>query len=553
MSKVPKSVLQDKFESGNKPKQRDFFDWMDSYHHKDESIPMENIGGLANMLANKMDRGAESTLIAEFDAKISEATNIVKKAYLGLAKIDSIAPTIGNYWYKVENDNIATFVNLKDNNNIAISTVATDFRNGDDWYTVTIEVNDGVSRKISELKEIGTAISSIQVDNERSINSKAAVNYFDSNKTITDIGSSYDNKIDFSTLNAESYIDQSNGNIIHGVAGFQATNYIKIAPSKRYIIPALYKQFAFYDKDFQFIQDSQSENASSVLGVINIKSPSNSLYIRLSLAESDGISNYYLKLNEDLFPLILNRNTLTVRKEGGNFNSINKAIDYANIRGARQFIEIDNSEWIEELKLVSGIPHVLIGQSKEGTIITNLGENSFEPVKVMGGYSFENLHIKNKGRGYAVHADYAGAGVIEFNNCILETIQHAVVGSGSHQDQTLRLRNCELKNTGDYIGSGLLYWHNNVNSGITNQRLEVINCILHSKDEMVVRIEDANALSGDKLGNEAIVFFHGNSLYSDTWKKNTDVKPVPEAGKFAGKSISLDPRSFGNNIEIFNF
>ncbi|MCT3693150.1 hypothetical protein HZP84_16335 [Elizabethkingia anophelis] len=437
----------------------------------------------------------------------------INNGYNGTMSNSLVIPSMGYYRYKVVEP--GTYTNVTPNITVSPEEIKKN-------YVVVAVINGVAEKELDPKPENGLDV----------------------------IGSTYDDKIDFASLIDNSYINEDNGDLIKNITGFKATNFISIISNKRYIMPPLYKQFAFYDKNFNYISDSQSKNSSAKSGVISIVSPVNSAYIRMTLAESDGIDNYYLKLNECLLPVLFSNNTITVRKEGGNFNSIQSAIAYADTRGRKQFIEIDSGEYIEELRLVSGMSHALIGQSKESVIITNYLGDLYEPIKVKGGWYFQDIQVRNVGRGYAVHADYAGAGEIEFNNCKIVTHEHAAIGSGSHQDQTLRLRNCELKNTGDYIGSGLLYWHNNVNSGVTNQRLEVINCILHSIEEMSLRIEDANLLSGDGLGNEAKVLFIGNNLFSEVWKKNIELKPSGTA--FVGNSIFLDERSYGNNIMVLN-
>ena len=45
--KQTKEKLRQVFENGDKPNQQDFYDWQDSYWHKDENIPKEKIIGLS--------------------------------------------------------------------------------------------------------------------------------------------------------------------------------------------------------------------------------------------------------------------------------------------------------------------------------------------------------------------------------------------------------------------------------------------------------------------------------------------------------------------------
>ena len=457
---------------------------------------------------------------AEALATEQRIRDIAKSGYLGIATTTTTPPATGAYWYRV--DAPGTYM--------GVTVTAEDFKDGSgNYYDVTLEVKDGAVKK-----------------SVREIPKQLVVNYIYLPKL-------YDNMIDFNRLIDKSYIDQRNGQIVGNADGFKATPFIKVIPNKRYTIPGLYQQFAFYDENYKFITDNTTSSGEPIYGLfINIKTPANAYYMRLTLSEADGLNNYYLKLNEDIFPPLSNSNVITVKKQGGNFNLIRDAINFANSTGKRCTILIDEGEWLEELRLITGNQHILKGMGKESTIITNHTSNRFEPIKVMGGWHFEDLQIRNVGRGYAVHADYAGEGVIEFNRCKIVTYEHAALGCGSHQNQTIRLRDCEVMNTGDSILAGTLYWHSNVNSGVTGQRLEVINTTISSNSEMALRLEDANYLTGDKLGGEATIMFINSFLYSKAWKKNLQFSPSPEQ-VFPVGSIKLDERSFGNNIPVLNF
>ncbi|WP_407512774.1 hypothetical protein [Elizabethkingia miricola] len=153
--KKPKTILKSLFNVGKKPKSEDFSDWMDSYHHKDEAILMENISGLKSALDDKLERSAESTLIGAFQELVDEAKDVVNKAYLGMATPASTAPPIGSFYYKVADENITTFPNLKEASGTPVSTIADDFEKDGAFYDVTIEVKDGVAKKERSQKQSG--------------------------------------------------------------------------------------------------------------------------------------------------------------------------------------------------------------------------------------------------------------------------------------------------------------------------------------------------------------------------------------------------------------
>lgn len=369
--------------------------------------------------------------------------------------------------------------------------------------------------------------------------------------------SAYDNLIDFANLIPDTYVRQDNGTK-QIAAGYSTTGFIKVLPQKRYLIPGLYKQFAFYDEIFQFIPDNQSATAQDFDGTISIVTPVNAMYIDLTLLE-EKISEYYLKLNQSLAPLRAKK-TLYVSSEGGDFRRITDALKYADSTGERHTLMLDGEVYAEKLELISPvISHAIIGLSKVSTIITNSPDplNSYEPLKVSGGWHFENISIISQVPGYAVHSDYPGEGLTEFFNCKIENISGSIIGAGSHKNQTLRLKNVELINTGAQIGTGALYWHNNVKDGITGQRLEVINCDVRSNLDQALRLDDAN-LAANGSGNEATVMFVGNTFYSGGWGVGDNVcdfRPFDQEapGMLVGNSIKLDARSFGNNIPRINY
>lgn len=53
MSKVSLSTLKNWFKNGLKPTQEQFWNWMDSYWHKDETIPTSKIENLDSILTSK--------------------------------------------------------------------------------------------------------------------------------------------------------------------------------------------------------------------------------------------------------------------------------------------------------------------------------------------------------------------------------------------------------------------------------------------------------------------------------------------------------------------
>jgi hypothetical protein len=55
MSKQTISTIQNWFSTGKKPTQAQFWDWLDSFFHKDDDIPRSQVEGLQELLDTKMD------------------------------------------------------------------------------------------------------------------------------------------------------------------------------------------------------------------------------------------------------------------------------------------------------------------------------------------------------------------------------------------------------------------------------------------------------------------------------------------------------------------
>lgn len=153
--KRPRNTLKTYFEKGKKPTEGQFGDLLDSYTHKDDSIPIDNVEGLRGSLDSKLDQGAESELIKVFDEKLEEAKNTINKAYLGIATPASTAPLIGSFWFRVKEGNVTTFPNFKNASGTPISTLPEDFEKAGALYDVTIEITDGVAEKDLRQKSSG--------------------------------------------------------------------------------------------------------------------------------------------------------------------------------------------------------------------------------------------------------------------------------------------------------------------------------------------------------------------------------------------------------------
>ncbi|MDQ1095815.1 MULTISPECIES: hypothetical protein [Chryseobacterium] len=70
------NYLKEKFETNDTPEQADFQDWMDSYWHKDEKIPMDNLNIDVSTKADRTAENLSAENIASWKAKLNEPSQI---------------------------------------------------------------------------------------------------------------------------------------------------------------------------------------------------------------------------------------------------------------------------------------------------------------------------------------------------------------------------------------------------------------------------------------------------------------------------------------------
>jgi len=70
------NYLKEKFETNDVPLQEDFSDWMDSYWHKDEKIPMDSLNVDVSTKADKTAGNLSSENITSWKTKLNEPSLI---------------------------------------------------------------------------------------------------------------------------------------------------------------------------------------------------------------------------------------------------------------------------------------------------------------------------------------------------------------------------------------------------------------------------------------------------------------------------------------------
>ena len=372
-----------------------------------------------------------------------------------------------------------------------------------------------------------------------------AADVFLSRKTITSINSWGINILPNYSFEINKFINQNNG-ALSDAANFGAYDFIEVTPESYYSHnPNNYTQYAFYDKELNYIPDSQSADGKKIF-----KCPANARFVRVSVNTWE--TNNYLKLLNPQF----GDKIIEVGKQITDFATIQSAINYANSTNQSHTIKISNGVYLEALEVKGTVAHSFIGASKTETIISDVNDSDqkWEALQVNGGY-FENIFFRQKGGGYAVHCDYAKEGVIEFFNCRMETNYGSAVGCGAQPNQTLKFRNCQIIQLNAPAGSGIMYWHNAVNSSVVGQRLEMWHCEIFG-NERALRIDDANQIYGNgnmPLGNAKCLFV-GNNFFSGWYQKELDLRNggQPTASGAIIGNIVIDERSYGNNVSELN-
>jgi hypothetical protein len=267
---------------------------------------------------------------------------------------------------------------------------------------------------------------------------------------------------------------------------------------------------------------------------------------------------YTIATTEDLG---IKQNIITVAKSGGDFTSIQSAVDAST---SDTTILIYPGVYEGKVNTV-GKNIRLIGVDKDSVIIqTNTGDYYDPPLECAGGtycanITFEatsdnpNVHTIN---GYAVHMDFYGEGVTEFFNCKMISHQNAAMGIGLQHNQTLKINSCELIKLSDgaiYDG-GSLFFHNSPYPNHSGQVLEVYNSIITTDRYMAVIVHDARLNAGG-VDIDTKMYFANNTVHSDTLGLDCVSMGNPPSGGVNDVcgGIALDIKSFGNNNDELNY
>ena len=287
-------------------------------------------------------------------------------------------------------------------------------------------------------------------------------------------------------------------------------------------------------------------------------------YLNHKLYSSIPLYQYYF--NHMYYPLSEKgtspQSTLfTVDKSGsGDYRTITDAVNGVNDSSDNPVTILIQPGVYKESVRIRGNRHIsLIGVNKNTCIIqTDGGQYENPPLEIQGDSYIANLtiiatHNDNLEtdvdglRAYAVHCDYEGDGTTEFNNCLMISHQNASIGCGLHNNQTLKIVNCELisktPTQSSMTTNGALFVHDG--QGASNQKLIVKDSIIKSENGYSMYLNGY-------YGTEVDATFYNNIFWSNTLKKGNDSihRDAPAGG--ISKNIKLTEDSYGNNVEILN-
>jgi hypothetical protein len=69
---VNRDTIKSWFKKGLKPFESQFANWIDSFWHKDDNIPIDSVEGLSDVVNNKYDKATGEALSADFETHKTE-------------------------------------------------------------------------------------------------------------------------------------------------------------------------------------------------------------------------------------------------------------------------------------------------------------------------------------------------------------------------------------------------------------------------------------------------------------------------------------------------
>ena len=251
------------------------------------------------------------------------------------------------------------------------------------------------------------------------------------------------------------------------------------------------------------------------------------------------------------------RNILTVAKVGGQFSTINDAIDYASSYctvSNRVTIMVSSGIYNEEIILMPNPGIDIIGSGSDSTTVSFASSYPNSPIFTVGKGYFQDIGFICATSGvnsYALHFESqlnAEVGLVKFVNCSFLSYNNSGVGIGLGQDTGLQFVGCDIAS----VGFPAVYAHNYPNNNVNNQLLEIRNTkITGYGTSICARIDDAAKLSSYSNSKMTITVANCESGLPHIKYNNgsTELNYIPKTGT----DITLNTESTNTNILGFNY
>lgn len=232
---------------------------------------------------------------------------------------------------------------------------------------------------------------------------------------------------------------------------------------------------------------------------------------------------------------------LSVAKNNtGMFNTINDAFVYAhnNLNPSsdnRATIIIYPGVYHEHIEADEWNYIDFIGLDRDSCIIEYPSTYPTCVIHVHGDNTFKNLTIKSTSpSSYCVHADYlnnTSGYVLTFDNCYFLGGSNAI-GHGSSQNSHLIIKNCEIEGNQTPV-----YFHNCPYSNTTNQKVTLLDNIIHPVNGYAMLIDDS---AGGYGATNSYLFVTCNGNVVPELSANILFRPYPGSEQYDRKYIGDD-------------
>lgn len=294
----------------------------------------------------------------------------------------------------------------------------------------------------------------------------------------------------------------------------------------------------------------------------------NEINVKLDEMAQDGTldniinKNIFNDLNNkiDTLSAEIGQYDIIVAKDGsGDYSTLTEAVNNAN---NGQSIFVKNGIYNDEVVNCVGKYLILVGESKENTIIQNNYDDYSRAPLIIGKGIVKNLSFKQIGKSetteiksYAVHIDNPDLfnNELHFTNCYFYSLTHASVGVGLYNNCQLIFTSCEFRSDhfktpqNEHRGALFIHSSNNIEYAGNNQICTIDNCKLSTKYGSVIHFESCLDLS-----NMATFIAYNSDIYSDELGIQSGLITQELNASASEFNIILSNKNGGNNYPTLN-